>query len=174
MTLLLKQLFQFFKLLNSDTATHSLAWGLSLGCVLGFSPFLSLQTFLVFFICFIFRVQMGAAFLSAFFFKVIAYLIDPAADLLGQWFLELSALRSTFVILYNAPLVPLTRFNDSIVMGSGLIGFGLSLPLFFGFKYFIQQYRSKIVVRFATSKVWKLWTTTFVYKWYTKYNELYG
>jgi uncharacterized protein (TIGR03546 family) len=174
MTLLLRQLFKFFKLLNSDTATQSLAWGMALGCVLGFSPFLSLQTFLVFAICFIFRVQLGAAFFSAFFFKIIAFLIDPLADILGKQVLESPMLRETFVTMYNMPLVPLTRFNNSIVMGSGIIGFALAIPLFFGFKFFIMKYRQNVVTKFKDTKLWKLWTTTVFYKWYSHYDELYG
>src|SRR5579871_3435362 len=109
MSLLLKQLFNFLKLLNSDTGTRSLAAGLALGLVLGFSPLLSLQAFLILFICFFFRVQLGAAFLSAFFFKFVAYLLDPVSNLLGRSILEMSALRPLFVVLYNMPLVPLTR-----------------------------------------------------------------
>lgn len=174
MTLLLRQLFKFFKLLNSDTATHSLAWGMSLGCVLGFSPILSFQAFLVFAICFVFRVQLGAAFFSAFFFKIIAFIIDPLADQLGQAVLEWASMRDLFVTLYNMPLIPLTRFNNSVVMGSGIIGFTLAIPLFFGFKVFIVKYRQNVVARFRDSKIWKLWTTTVVYKWYSKYSELYG
>jgi len=68
MTLLLKQLFAFFRLLNSDTATNQLAAGLACGVILGFAPILSLQALLVIFCCFFFRIQLGAAFLSAFFF----------------------------------------------------------------------------------------------------------
>lgn len=174
LTLLFRQLFNFFKLLNSDTATQSLAWGMALGCVLGFSPILSLQTFLVFFICFVFRVQLGAAFLSAFFFKIMAFMTDPLADLVGRFVLEQVLFRELFVSLYNMPLVPLTRFNNSIVMGSGIIGFVLSVPLFFGFRIFIEKYRQHVVAKFKESKYWKLWTTTFFYKWYVKYDELYG
>lgn len=174
MTLLLKQLFRFFQLLNSDTATNSLAWGLALGCVLGFSPFLSLQTFLVLFICIAFRVQLGAAFLSAFFFKVVAFIVDPVADWVGQQVLEAEALRSMFVVLYNMPILPLTRFNNSVVMGSGVIGFIFAIPLFFVFKSFIQKYRQTVLARFRDSKFWKMWTTTTFYKWYSKYQELYG
>jgi uncharacterized protein (TIGR03546 family) len=173
-TLLLKQLFNFFKLLNSDTATYSLAWGMALGCVLGFSPVISIQAFLVFAICFVFRVQLGAALFSAFFFKIVAYMIDPLADVIGRRILELPELRELFVTLHNMPLVPLTRFNNSIVMGSGIIGFALAIPLFFGFRIFILKYRQHVVARFQKSKLWKLWTTTIFYKWYVKYNELYG
>lgn len=174
MGLLLKQLFQFFKLLNSDTGTNSLASGLALGVVLGFSPFLSLQTFLVLFICIFLRVQLGAAFLSAFFFKFVAFAIDPLSDSLGQAALESIALRPLWIELYNMPLAPLTRFNNSIVMGSGLIGFIFALPLFFLFKKLILQYRMSVVSRFKETKFWKAWSATSFYKWYLKYDQLYG
>ena len=57
MSILLKQLFAFFKLLNSDNGTNQLASGLALGVVLGFSPFLSLQTFLVLSLVFFFELN---------------------------------------------------------------------------------------------------------------------
>lgn len=174
MTLLLKQLFAFFKLLNSDTATNQLASGLALGVILGFSPFLSLQTFVVLVICFFFRVQLGAAFISAFFFKFVAFAFDPLTDKLGRWALELEGLRPLYVDLYNMPLVPLTRFNNSIIMGSGIVGFLLVIPLFFVFRKLIIRYRETVVARYQQSKIWKLWAGTSFYKWYTKYEQLYG
>lgn len=174
MTLLLKQLFAFFKLLNSDTGTNQLASGLAVGVVLGFSPFLSLQTFLVLILVFFFRIQMGAAFLSAFFFKFVAFLLDPASDHLGRLVLEAEPLRSTFVSLYNLPIVPLTRFNNSIVMGSGLIGFLLVIPSFFVFRALIEKYRQTVLAKFKDTKFWKALSATSFYKWYAKYEELYG
>ncbi len=174
MTLLLKQLFAFFQLLNSETGTNQISSGLAIGLVLGFSPFLSLQTFLVFILIFLFRFQIGAAFLSAFFFKFIAYLLDPVCDRLGRFVLENEALRPIFVELYNMPLVPLTRFNNSIIMGSCLIGFLLVIPAFFLFRKLVIQYRLTVVARFRGTKVWKAFAATGLYKWYVKYKELYG
>jgi uncharacterized protein (TIGR03546 family) len=173
-TLLLKQIFAFFKLLNSDTGANQLSFGLAFGIVLGFSPFLSLQTFLVILIVLFFRVQIGAAFLSAFFFKFIASFLDFLTDPIGQAVLEMSSLRHVFVSLYNLPIIPLTRFNNSIVMGSAVVGFCLVIPAFFLFKFLIVKYRLTVVARFEKTKAWKLWTTTMFYKWYTKYDELYG
>lgn len=174
MTLLLKQLFNFLKLLNSDTDTNPLATGLSLGLVLGFAPFLSIQTLLVIFFIFIFRVQIGAAFLSAFFFKFVAYCFDYPAHILGKAVLENDSLRPLFVSMYNMPLVPMTRFNNSIVMGSMLVSI-LLLPLaFVGFKAAILKYRATVVARFKDTKLWKAFAATKVYEWYSKYNELYG
>ena len=174
MTLLLKQIFNFLKLLNSDTGTNQLAIGLSLGLILGFAPFITLQTLIVFMIIFIFRIQLGAAFLSAFFFKFIAYLFDQPAHHLGKAVLENESLRPLFVTMYNMPLVPMTRFNNSIVMGSLIVSI-LCLPFaFFGFKFLIEKYRALIVARFKNTKAWKAFAATKIYNWYTKYDELYG
>lgn len=174
MTLLLKQIFNFFKLLNSDTGTNQLAAGLACGIILGFSPILSLQSLIVLIIIFFFRIQIGAAFLSAFFFKFIAFLVDPASDVLGRWFLELPALRPAFIELYNMPIVPFTRFNNSIIMGSAIVAAILVIPAYFAFKRGIIQYRATVVARYQQTKIWKFWSATSVYKWYTKYQDLYG
>ena len=84
MTLLFKQIFGFLKLLNSDTGTISLAMGVALGFVLGMSPMLSLQGILILLIAIFFRVQLGAVFISSFFFAFVAYLLDPAFHALGE------------------------------------------------------------------------------------------
>lgn len=174
MTLLLKQIFAFFKLLNSDSGLNQIALGLACGVVLGFAPILSLQALLVIVCCFFFRIQLGAAFLSAFFFKFVAYIFDPVADQIGRHVLEADSLREVFISLFNAPFVPLTRFNNSIVMGSGLVSFILVIPLYFFFKYLIVKYREKVVAKYKQSKIWKAWAGTAFYKWYTKYDDLYG
>lgn len=173
MTLLLKQIFAFFKMLNSETGHNQLAAGLACGIILGFSPFLSLQTLIVLFLIFFFRIQMGAAFLAAFFFKFIAWLIDPIADALGRTALEAPALRELFVAMYNMPLVPMTRFNNSIVMGSMILGFALAIPGFFVFRKLIVKYRQTVVARFRETKLWKAWAGTKFYNWYTTYEKLY-
>lgn len=174
MSLILKQLFSFIQLLNSDQGLNSIAFGLAFGVILGFSPFLSLQTFIVLFICFAFRVQLGAAFVSAFFFKFVAFLIDPLADRLGQALLETPSLVPTWTALYNMPLVPYTRFNNSIVMGSGAIGFILVVPLFFVFRSLIEKYRATFVARFKQTKFWKVIESTKLYQWVHKGLDLYG
>ncbi|WP_347358340.1 TIGR03546 family protein [Bdellovibrio sp.] len=174
MTALLKQLFNFLKLLNSDTGTNQLAWGLSLGLVLGFAPFISIQTLLVFALIFIFRVQLGAAFISAFFFKFVAFLFDQPAHFLGKGVLETESLRPLFVTMYNMPFVPMTRFNNSIVMGSMIVSILLLPFAFFGFKIAILKYRATVVARFKGTKFWKAFTATKLYNWYCTYDNLYG
>lgn len=174
MTLLIKQLVGLIQMLHSDTGQNQIAAGLAFGVFLGFAPFLSLQTLLVLFIVFIFKVQLGAAFLSAFFFKFIAYLLDPVADPLGRSLLESEALRPVWTTMYNVPLLPMTRFNNSIVLGSFAISLVLCPLLFFIFKKLIIQYQTHLVQKLESSKIWKAFKATKLYIWYTKYHDLYG
>lgn len=174
MTLLTKQLINLIRLLHSDTGQNQIAAGLAFGIFLGFAPFISLQTFLVLFITFIFRVQLGAVFISAFFFKFVAYLLDPVADPIGRSLLENEALRPLWTWMYNVPLLPMTRFNNSIVMGSFIISIILCPILFFVFKQLVIKYQVTLVHQLESTKAWKFFSATRFYIWYKKYNDLYG
>lgn len=174
MTLLLKQILNLIKLLHSDTGQNQIAAGLAFGVFLGFAPMISLQTVLVLLIVFIFRIQLGAAFLSAFFFKLVAFLLDPVADPIGRSLLENASLRPTWTYMYNVPLLPMTRFNNSIILGSFAISIVLCPILFFVFKKLILKYRSTIAQRLETTKLWKAIKATKFYDWYGKYRDLYG
>jgi uncharacterized protein (TIGR03546 family) len=174
MSLILQQFFQLIKLLNSDTGTNQIAAGIALGVVMGFSPALSLQMAVAIVLMLIFRIQIGAALISSFFFAFPAHLIDPIADQWGQKVLNNPSLTPLFTTLYNMPLVPFTRFNNSIVMGSALVGFVLAPVMFFVSKTMIQKYRVHIVQKFQSTKFWKLVQATSFYKWYAKYEALKG
>lgn len=170
MTFLINQLFQLVKMLNSETGTNQIASGMALGFALGMSPFLSLQGLMIILLIVIFRVQFGAATLAAFFFAFMAYLLDPVFHSIGSVILYAEPLQEIWTTLYNLPLVPLTRFNNTVVMGSGALGLILFFPLFFIFKKLIATYREKIVLRFKETKIWKSFQLTSLYKWYCTYD----
>ncbi len=174
MGFLLKQIFAFLKLLNSETGTKQLAWGIVAGFILGMTPSLSLQSLLVFMCLFIFRIQIGAAFISAFFFSFIAYLLDPVFDSAGSMILEADSLHSLFTTLYNLPIVPLTRFNNSVVMGSGVVALLLSPVVYIASIVLITKYRRAVVDRFKQTKFWKAVQATGFYKWYYAYEKHFG
>ncbi len=163
MGLLLKQLFQFIKLLNSDTGTNQLAAGLTAGFILGMTPMFSLQTLLVFACIFLFRVQMGAAFLAAFFFKFVAYLLDPAFDQVGSSVLSIESLTPLFTTMYNLPILPFTRFYNTIVMGSGIVSIALSPLMFILAKVLVNKYRKTVLEKFKQTKFWKAVKATSFY-----------
>ena len=174
MTLILKQIFGLLKVLNSDTGENQISAGVACGLIMGFSPALSLQTLLVFIIIFLFRVQAGAAFASAFFFAMVAYVFDPVFDNVGQVILEMNSLEPTFKTLYNMPIVPFTKFYNSVVMGAGVVAIAMSPIIFVLTKVFVKKYRATVVAKFQETKFWKGVKATGFYKWYAKYDSLYG
>lgn len=173
MTFLLKQIFSFINLLNSETGTNQIASGIACGLILGFAPMLSLQAALVFSLLFFFRIQIGAAFLSAFFFKFVAFLFDPISNWLGMAILESEGLRPLFTQLYNMPIVPFSRFYNSLVMGAGALSMAFAIPTFYGSRILIQKYREIIVSRFKESRFWKALAATKFYNLYLTYQKLY-
>lgn len=173
MELLLRQLFQLIKLLHSETGSYQIAWGIALGFVLGMTPSFSLQTVLVFLILIFFRIQIGAAFISAFFFKFMAYLMDSTFHTVGSSILKNESFKPLFTEFYNAPIIPLTRFYNSIIMGSGVLSLALTPFLFLISLWFIKKYRKNIYQNFKQSKLVIFFKTTTIYQWYAKYNEYY-
>jgi uncharacterized protein (TIGR03546 family) len=172
--LILKQLFALIKMLNSETGQNQIAAGVAAGFILGMTPALSLQSLLVFLCLFFFRIQMGMAFLSAFFFAFIAWLLDPAFHAIGSAVLQAPALQGIFTTLYNMPIIPYTRFNNSIVMGSGVVSILLAPVIFWIARALIIKYRLAVVERFKQTKIWKAVKATSLYKWYYSYENLYG
>ena len=174
MGLILKQIFAFIKMLNSETGQNSLAAGIAAGFILGMSPMLSLQGILVLLCIFFFRIQMGAAFLAAFFFAFIGWILDPVFHSFGSAILETESLQGLFTAMYNMPLVPLTRFNNSIVMGAGVVAILLSPVIYFLSLFMIVKYRTTVLAWIKETKLWKAIKATSLYNWYYSYDKLYG
>jgi uncharacterized protein (TIGR03546 family) len=81
---------------------------------------------------------------------------------------ETGGLRSLWVTLYNAPFIPFTRFNNTVVMGSFMVSLILLLPMFFLVKRFIVQYREKYEPRVKNWRWIKFIKSTAVYQWYER------
>ncbi|HCM40205.1 MAG: TIGR03546 family protein [Bdellovibrionales bacterium GWA1_52_35] len=174
MTILLKQVFAFLKLLNSDKGSNQISAGIACGMILGFTPAFSLQTLLIVLVIFLFRVQLGAALLSAAFFTFPAYWLDPVFHRVGAWVLETQSLTGFFTTLYNLPIIPLTRFNNSVVMGAGVVALALAPLVYVTANILVRQYREKVASRFEKTPFWKAVKATSFYQWYLKYEEFRG
>ncbi len=171
MSLILKQLFQFIKLLNSETGTNQISAGVAAGFILGMTPSFSLQSILLILFLLVFRIQIAAALLAAFFFAFPAYLLDPVFHIVGEMVLTASSLQGFFTSLYNMPIIPFTRFNNTVVMGSGVVAFALSPFIYFFAKFMVSKYRVVFLARLKQTKAWKAMQATSLYKWYYKYEQ---
>lgn len=174
MTLLGRQLFKLVYLLNSERGTDSIAAGLALGIILGFSPTLSLQSLLVMVVVLVFRVQVGAALLSTGFFKLLAPGLTPVFHTVGDAVLSIEFLLPVYRSLYTLPLVPMTRFYNTVVTGAGICALVLAPVGFLFARRLIARYRTAVMSRLKNSRWWTLWKSTALYKWYQRYRSLTG
>ena len=72
------------------------------------------------------------------------------------------------------PIVPFTKFYNSVVMGAGVVAIAMSPIIFVLTKLFVKKYRATVVAKFQETKFWKAVKATGFYKWYAKYDSLYG
>jgi len=140
----LKFLSKFITLLHSENEPRHLAAGFALGAIIGLTPMMSLHNLAVFLIILLFDTSIPAAFFAIFLFSGFAYLLDPFFHRLGYYLLvEVEALRPFWTTLYNIPIAPLTRFYNTVVLGSFVIAILGQLPLYFGFKALVKFYRTR-------------------------------
>jgi uncharacterized protein (TIGR03546 family) len=91
--------------------------------------------------------------LTVVFGKLVVGAVDPLLDAAGLWILSRPALQPFFTAAANAPLLPFTRFNDSLVTGGLAAGLLLWLPLFLLASAAVRLYRNRIRERIARSRL---------------------
>ena len=173
MSIVLRQLFVFLRVLNSEKATGQIAAGAVCGVILGLAPVVSFQTAIVFVVIFLFRVQFGAALATAFFVKMVAFPLDPLFHWIGFHVLERPGLEPLFSWMNNVPVIPWTRFYNTVVMGSAVVSMVLAVPVYFGTKALVRRYRETVFEWFKNSRFWKYWRSTTIYNWYQRYEQFF-
>lgn len=148
-----------------------LAAGLALGAAWGLTPKGNALSVVFLLLFFFFRVDKGLALVSAFFFTFVGYLIDPVAHSLGLALLTAGALRPLWTALYDLPLAPLTRFNNSVVLGNLVIGLALFAPLYAAGKRLAEHHQRHWAPRLAKLPLVKAVTGLKIVQWYRALRE---
>src|SRR5438093_9221847 len=106
------------KHLHSDDTPGQVGAGLALGAILGLTPLLNLHNVVVLILIIMLRVSFSGALLGWLIFTPLGFAFDPLFDALGhRLLLETPALNGAWTTLYNTPVVPLTNFNNTVVLG---------------------------------------------------------
>jgi uncharacterized protein (TIGR03546 family) len=117
------------KALTQQDSPRQVAHGVALGALVGLVPKDNLTAIALMTVLCAARLNLGAGLLSAFAFSWIGLLVDPLSHRLGLWLLQQESLAAGWTWLYNLPVVPWTRFNNTVVLGSFVIGLALYYPL---------------------------------------------
>ena len=171
----LKFVSDFFKVLRAGQTPAQIAGGFALGSMTGLVPTLTLQTLVIWLVVFILNVNLSAAFFAFTLFSMISYLLDPIFHWLGyQLLVEVAGLKGLWTTLYNAPIAPLTRFNNTVVLGSFVCSLVFFAPMFFGMKKFVVAYRTHVHSAMESWRLYQIISKSALVRWYFKIRDLGG
>lgn len=172
---MIQQIIGLIRIIHSETDPRQISLGFALGMIPGLTPLTSLHNLLVLLAILFFRVNIGAAMLSWGVFKILAYALDPLFHQIGLFLLTgVAFLQGLWTTLYNAPLVPYTRFNNSIVMGSLVFSLLAFYPVYWGGRFMVVKYRETLMERFNRLRIVQVFRASDLYKWYSRYSKLKG
>jgi uncharacterized protein (TIGR03546 family) len=163
---LLKLLQSLVKALHSEGTPGQLAAGIALGSILGLTPLVSLHNAVVFGLIVILNVSFPGALLGWALFVPVGFLLDPLFDWIGHTLLFTPSLTPLWTSLYNAPVIPLTNFNNTVTLGSVVAAVVLFLPLFFASRWAVTRYRATIGERVRQSAWYRAVTASKLYNVY--------
>jgi uncharacterized protein (TIGR03546 family) len=166
--LAVKFILKFIRILNKDASPGSIAAGLALGLVWGLLPKFGIMGVAVMTLALVLTVNFSAALVSAAAFTVVAWAGDPLFNKIGYALLTTAPLKGLWTALYNTPVVPWTRFNNTLVMGSLATGLVLMVPAFFAFRWGVVKYRERVL---AAVQKWKIVQVLKASKLYGLYSE---
>ena len=152
--------------LHSEGTPGQLAAGIALGSILGLTPLVNLHNAIVFAAIVLLNVSFAGGMLGWALFVPIGFLLDPLFDWIGHQLLLAESLRGLWTSLYNTPIVPLTNFNNTIVLGSLVFALVLLVPLFFATRWAVARYRATIGERVRQSKFYKAVMASKIYNVY--------
>ena len=163
----LKLLLKFIRILN-EAGARAIAGGMAFGMIVGLTPKGSLHNLAVLALVLMLNVNAPSAFFSAALFTLFSYLGDPLFNRVGYELLTAGPLQGFWTTLYNTPVMPWTRFNNTLVLGSLVCALALFCPAYFAFAWAVRKYREKVL---TVVQKWKITQMLKASKLFALYND---
>ncbi|WP_455381954.1 TIGR03546 family protein [Salinispira pacifica] len=139
--------------LNSNQRPVEVGAAVATALLLALMPSGNLLWIVLFLLTFFVRLNLGIELAFLAIFGLLAPLLDRVIDQVGFWFLTLPGLHGFFTALYGVPILPFTRFNNSMVMGGLLIGLAAWAPVCLLAMRGVILYRRYLHPRIANSRL---------------------
>ena len=130
LALLLRPLRLLAHALTASDSPRQIAWGVTLGLMVGLLPKGSLLAVGMGVALCAFRVNLSAGLLTAGLASLAAVALDPLAHRIGAAILIHSWPRPVLTWLYHQPLGPWTGIHNTVVLGQFVIGLYLAYPAY--------------------------------------------
>jgi len=163
---LLKLIQSLVGALHSEGTPGQLAAGIVLGSFLGLTPLINVHNAVIFALLVLLNVSFAGGMLGWALFVPIGFLLDPLFDWIGHGLLLAPSLRPMWTSLYNMPIMPLTNFNNTVVLGSVVFALVFAIPLFFALRRAVARYRETVGARVRQSRFYQALTASKAYNVY--------
>ena len=171
----LKIVSKFIKAFRSGESPRQIAAGFCFGFLIGLMPFWTIQGVLLFIILILFNINLAAGTVALLLANLFAYLLDPIFHSIGYFILTgIPALQNFWEWLYNTPIGPLSRFNNTVVLGSFISGLILLIPIYWGMTKLVVAYRSGLEERIKKWKIIQAITGSKLFQLYQKIRDIGG
>lgn len=166
--LLLKLLQSLVKALNSEGTPGQVAAGIALGAVFGLTPLMNVHNLVLFGLAVILNVSFPGVMLGWAAFLPLGFALDPLFDAVGRLLLVgLPALLPLWTWMYNTPVLALTNFNNTVVLGSFVVWLLAFVPLFFLLRVLVTRYREAVYARLQRTRLFQAVKASKAYNLYT-------
>ena len=163
---LIKLMQSLIGALHSEGTPGQLAAGIALGSFLGLTPLVNIHNAVIFAALVLLNVSFAGGMLGWALFIPFGFLLDPLFDWIGHTLLFTPSLTPFFTSLYNMPIVPLTNFNNTVVLGSFVVAVVLAVPLYVAARLGVTRYRATIGARVRQSRFYQTVMASKVYNLY--------
>ncbi len=126
---------------SRDYSADQMAVGFVLGAALGLTPLLSLHNLLFLATPIVLRLSVSTFLLAWIAAIPVGFLLDPVFHGLGSALLSSEFLSPLWTTAFNAPLLALTQFNNTVTLGSFVFWAAASVPLFLLSRRVVPSYR---------------------------------
>ena len=116
---------------SRDYSIDQMAAAFVLGAALGLTPLFSLHNLLILAAPIVLRLSISTFLFGWIVAIPVGFLLDPLFHGLGSALLSSEFLTPFWTRASDAPLLPLTRFNNTVTLGSLMFWAASSVPLFF-------------------------------------------
>ena len=163
---MLRLIARLLAVLNSETHPGQISLGFCFAMVAGLTPLLSLHNLVVLLLVLVLRVNLAAFLLGLGVFSGMAYLLDPLFHWNGLQVLTMNSLEGLWTSMYSCPVGRLSRFNNTIVMGSLVFSLGLFIPVYFLSNILIARYRAHVLAWILKSRLMQIFKASKLYQIY--------
>ncbi|MCA9077338.1 MAG: TIGR03546 family protein [Planctomycetaceae bacterium] len=138
--MLLKPLRMAAQAFALKMSPRRMAAGLALGTAVGMVPKGNLTSVVLMTLLCALRINLAAGLFAVFVVSIIASFADPLFHEIGHALLTAESFQETWTWFFNRPLAAWTDLNNTVVMGSLIVGLASIYPVYRGCRPICERY----------------------------------